>query len=251
MIEYLPHKILFELWDLKFPAYGFMLGIGYLLGFIWIYLRLKNKPKIKDHLLPLFICILLGFIIGGRLGYVLVNFAYYLKSPLSVFYIWDGGLAFYGGFILVLASVYSYVRVYKLDFVMILDQFLPALALALSIKRIGCFLNWCCYGIQSNLPWAVKVGNDVPRHPTQIYSSIFDFSLFLLLWYLVNKKNPRKGLVAGLFFLLYGAFRFLIDFIRAYDSVNYFGFLTYSQIISLIFILIGIVILLKKKFQFS
>jgi phosphatidylglycerol:prolipoprotein diacylglycerol transferase len=245
MIIYAPHKILFEIGFLKFPSYGFMLAIALLSGFAFAYFRQKDEKK-RDHVLASFVLAILGTIFGSRGLFVLLNIGYFITNPGEIIAAWDGGLVFYGGFLLSLLLMFIYFKINKLNTLEYLEMFLPSVALGLAITRIGCFLNWCCYGIQSSLPWAIKVGSDVARHPTQIYSSIFDFALFLFLWRF-GKKKHTQGLIAALFFILYGIFRFLIDFIRYYDNVYYFGFLTAFQIISLVFIVTGVFILLKKK----
>jgi phosphatidylglycerol:prolipoprotein diacylglycerol transferase len=245
MIDYIPHQILFELGPIKVPSYGFMLGIAFLAAFLWFYTQIKNQ-KMLDHTLVLLALAIFSAIIGGRGLFVLLNYKHFLSYPIEIFYVWDGGLVFYGAFALFFLFAFIYFKKYKLVPLLYLDYCAVVLALGLGITRIGCFLNWCCYGIQSNLPWAIKVAGDVARHPTQIYSSIFNFALFLFLWFVLKKKYS-KGMVTALFFMLYGGFRFLIDFIRYYEGVYYFGFLTAFQIISLISIAVGLFILLRKK----
>jgi phosphatidylglycerol:prolipoprotein diacylglycerol transferase len=123
----------------------------------------------------------------------------------------------------------------------------PYIALGLAIGRIGCFLNWCCYGLASNLPWAIKVGTDIPRHPTQIYLSLAGFVVFWLLIIIKNSKIKMfsQNLFAW-FLIFYSISSFIIDPLRVYPSSQYFLTFSYSQIFDILLFITAILIILSK-----
>jgi phosphatidylglycerol:prolipoprotein diacylglycerol transferase len=240
----MPIKILFEIGPFKIKSYGLMLALAFLFVIIYVMNEAKKRKIDLTHIYWLaLISIFFGFI-GGRLLYVVFNLSYYISNPIKIFAIWDGGGIFYGGLILGILTAMIYLKIKKQSIALFFDMIAPSMALGIAVTRIGCFLNWCCYGIASNLPWAVKVGTDIARHPTQLYSVIANFSIFLFLHH-INKRKKLNGLTSGLFLIFYGIFRFLIEFIRYYDKSFYFGLFTLSQVISLILIIIGFVVLKK------
>ncbi len=229
MILYEPVKILFKAGPFSIHSWGFMLAIAFLVAFFLVLREAKKKKINTNHVYVISLLLLVGTLVGPRLFYVFEHLSYYLSSPLEIFAIWQGGETSYGAF-LGLLFVWLYVKKQKLKFLEILDLFVPYIVLAMAITRIGCFLNWCCYGIQSNLPWAIQVSNDVSRHPTQIYMFLVNLMIFILL---INFKKIRQNrktkrtrfnlLIkkpASLFFLfllVYSFVRFFIDFLREYE----------------------------------
>jgi len=247
MLNYTPVKVLFEFGNFQAHSYGLMLALAFLVG---ILIAVKEAKKRKIDAFEIYLLGLISIvssIIGARLLYILVNLSYYSSNPLNIFAVQDGGLVFYGGFIFAIIACIIYIQLRKQKILFFFDLVSPSIIFGLAITRIGCFLNWCCYGIQSNLPWAIKVGDDVARHPTQIYSMVADFAIFLFLFNFNKKRKKLDGSTTGLFFILYGTFRFLIEFIRYYENAFYLCPFTISQIISLGLIAIGIFILKKRK----
>ncbi|MBW2996553.1 prolipoprotein diacylglyceryl transferase [Candidatus Woesearchaeota archaeon] len=245
-IIYNPVKILFEFGVFKVWGYGLMLALAFLFGIIFALKEVKKRNVDTIHIYWLSLLALISAIGGGRLMYVLVNLNYFISYPLQIFAVWDGGLFFYGGLVSGIILFIIYLKINKLNVLSLLDMMSPSIALGLAITRIGCFLNWCCYGVASSLPWAVKVGNDVARHPTQIYSIIANFLIFLFLYNLNKRSNELNGATTGFFLVLYGGFRFSIDFIRYYES-HILGIFSVTQIVSIILIIAGIVLLRKKQ----
>jgi len=247
MLIYNPLKILLEVGFIKIYSWGFLFVLGIILAWI-LAVKLSKKQKIKTiHIHIGTLIALITTILGSRILYILFNLKEF-NNFLKIFKIWDGGMIFYGGFILALSSWFIYFKINNINLSKIFDITGLSLLLAGSLTRIGCFLNWCCYGIQSNLPWAVKVGNDIARHPTQLYSAFFLFLSFMIL-YQIYKRNPSPGIISGIIFLLYGSFRFLIEFIRYYPQQYYILNLTVSQLISIGLIIIGLIILFYKKYH--
>jgi phosphatidylglycerol---prolipoprotein diacylglyceryl transferase len=155
----------------------------------------------------------------------------------------EGGLASIGGIVGSTFFVFTYLKLQRMDVGRYMDALVPSLCLGIVLTRIGCFFNGCCYGIASNLPWAVNVG-DFPRHPTQLYHSLSGLILFMVIWHL-RKRERYAGNLFPVFLVLYGPIRFLIEFLR--DSRRYLLDLTAAQLFILPLILMGMYFLFKPK----
>lgn len=237
MIDFTPIHILFTIKSIKLYTHGFLMALAFLISSFLASRHFKNKDEFWNLMFFSF----LGSIIGARLLYVIFYYQQF-TSFIQVFQIWQGGLVSYGGLIGGFLSAYIFIKHKNLNFLEYADKIAPYIALGLAIGRIGCFLNWDDYGTASNLPWAVNV--DFPRHPTQIYHSIADFIIFLILKPL-QKKNLKKGSILFLFILLYSIFRFIVDFFRDYPFK--WLFLFPSQWLSLLVIIIVVIIAFKYK----
>ena len=217
--------------------------LGWILSKRFFISNVELKEKFDDFLT----FVILGIIIGGRLGYVILyNPNYYLDNLIDIFKIWEGGMSFHGGLIgVVLASIY-FAKKNNQNFFIYLDVISIVAPIGIFFGRIANFINSELYGTETNLPWAVqfiKIDN-LYRHPTQLYEAIFEgLILFLILIYLRNKGLMKiTGLMSGIFLICYSIFRFMIEFFRVPDEqIGYLLFnLTMGQIISCIFFLIGI-----------
>ena len=233
--------------------YSLAYVIGILLG--WF---LSKRIFIKDTLLKekfddYITYLIIGVIIGGRLGYVLLyNPNYYFNNLIDVFKIWQGGMSFHGGLIGVIAMSVLFAKKNNQDPFIYLDVVSIVAPIGIFFGRISNFINSELYGIETNLPWAVKFiqVDNLYRHPSQLYEAIFEgFILFLVLIYF-RKKGFMKipGLISGLFLIFYSIFRFLIEFVRVPDEQLGYIFLnlTMGQVISFIFFLIGSYLVITK-----
>ena len=236
-----------QIFSIEIRWYSLAYIIGILLGWIlskrFFISNVELKKKFDDFLT----FVILGIIIGGRLGYVILyNPNYYLDNLIDIFKIWEGGMSFHGGLIgVVLASIY-FAKKNNQNFFIYLDVVSIVAPIGIFFGRIANFINSELYGSETNLPWAVqfiKIDN-LYRHPTQLYEAIFEgLILFLILIYLRNKGLMKiTGLMSGIFLICYSIFRFMIEFLRVPDEqIGYLLFnLTMGQIISCIFFLIGI-----------
>ena len=236
-----------QIFSIEIRWYSLAYIIGILLGWIlskrFFISNVELKGKFDDFLTFL----ILGIIIGGRLGYVILyNPNYYLDNLIDIFKIWEGGMSFHGGLIgVVLASIY-FAKKNNQNFFIYLDVISIVAPIGIFFGRIANFINSELYGAETNLPWAVqfvKIDN-LYRHPTQLYEALFEgLILFLILIYLRNKGLMKiTGLMSGIFLICYSIFRFMIEFLRVPDEqIGYLIFnLTMGQIISCIFFLIGI-----------
>jgi len=164
--------------------------------------------------------ILLGAIVGARLYYILTNRAYFAQHPLDMFKIWEGGLTFFGGFILAVILCVLMIRRHRLPVWKTLDVFAPSLAVGVFFGRLGCFSAGCCYGRPCDLPWAATfthpltlARSGVPLHPTQLYSALGAALTFVLL-YSLRKRKTFDGQLALLWVLCYSCERLITEQFR-------------------------------------
>jgi len=247
--------ILIELGPIRVSWYGLM----YVFGFFASYLLVRYQMKRKDfgvsklEVENLYFYLILGLIIGARLGYVLFyDIKMYLKDPLEIFAIWHGGMSFHGGLIgvLVVGILFSWNN--KKSFWKMADLFIVTAPIGLGLGRIGNFINGELYGRVTQVPWAMIFPTDkdlLPRHPSQLYESALEGGvLFLILWFLKDKKLPEGGLLA-IFLPFYGLFRFIVEFFREPDPQLGFilGPLTMGQILSSFMIAGGMILFLYLK----
>lgn len=234
--------------------YGMMYIIGFLSSYLIVRYQVRKMglPISKAMLQSLYTYLILGLLIGARLGYVIFyNLSLYLKNPLEIFAVWHGGMSFHGGLIGCIISGYIFSKKYRLDFWQLSDLIVVTAPIGIGLGRIGNFINGELYGRITNVPWAMIFpdGGPLPRHPSQIYEFLLEgVTLFLLLWFLKDRVS-KKGYISGAFLILYGIFRFSIEFFREPDpQIGYIlGFLTMGQILSTLMVLIGFLIFYFKR----
>ena len=198
--------------------------------------------------------LILGIIVGGRLGYVIFyNPSYYLNNIFDIFKIWQGGMSFHGGLLGTIIVSILYAKKNDQNFFIYCDIVSIVAPIGIFFGRVSNFINSELYGIETKLPWAVKFiqVDDLFRHPSQLYEAIFEgLVLFIILIYFW-KRNFLKtpGLISGLFLVFYSIFRFIIEFFRVPDAQLGYLFLnlTMGQIISVLFFLAGSFIFIKKN----
>ena len=246
--------IAFNLFSLEIRWYS----LSYILGIIfsWIYCKkfLINDKKILELFDNLISYIIIGIILGGRLGYIVFyNLDYYSKNILEIFMIWKGGMSFHGGLIGVIIATHIFSKKNNINSFYFLDLISISAPIGIFLGRIANFINSELYGRETDILWSVKFEkiDNIFRHPSQIYEAIFEgIILFLLLNYVFKKYLYRHpGIVSALFLIFYSIFRFLIEFTREPDiQVGYFLFnLTLGQILSFLFLIVGIFLFYKKN----
>ncbi len=226
-------------------SYSIFSVLAYSAAGVIFYIEAKRKNIASEQLIYIVFAALLGALIGSRLGSALFVYReFYSKNPLAILSPEVGGKTIVGGLIGGYLGVIIAKRILKINR-STGDLFAPGLALGIAIGRIGCFLNGCCFGIATNLPWAVRFQGEL-RHPTQIYESIFCFLLFIYLWR-TRKRARKEGDLFKIFLLMYSFFRFWVEFLRA-DKVHSIFNLSIAQLISIsIFILISADFIKRKK----
>lgn len=215
--------IAISLGPLAIRWYGLMYLAAF--GFLWWLGRVRIAralaPISREQFDDLIFLGVLGTILGGRLGYVLFyKPAYYLSHPLEVFAIWQGGMAFHGGFLGVLAAAAFFSWRRHVDWWRLMDFVAPCVPTGLAAGRLGNFINGELWGRPTDLPWGMvfRGAGDLPRHPSQLYQFALEgVLLFVLLWWYASKPRAR-GAVSALFLMGYGAFRFIAEFAREPDD---------------------------------
>ena len=246
--------VAFEIFSLEIRWYSLAYIVGIVLG--WTYCK---KKLIKDpHVFNLFddfiTYLIVGIILGGRLGYALFyNFGYYLKNPLEIIMVWNGGMSFHGGLIgVVLASTF-FANKHKVNQFIFLDLVALSAPIGIFFGRIANFINSELYGKVTDMPWGVQfiLIDNIKRHPSQLYEAFFEgIILFLILQYFLKKNYLDKpGKISATFLIFYSLFRFFVEFFRTPDPQIGYLFLNFTlgQLISILFIIAGIFLLYLKK----
>ncbi len=251
------NPVAFKIANFAVHWYGIMYLLSFISGWLLARYRLKkwqsigcNYPFKIDQLDDLLFYIVLGVILGGRIGYIIFyNLHYYVTNPAEIFALWHGGMSFHGGLIGVILSCYLWTRKQKLNFFSITDFIAPIIPIGLAAGRIGNFINGELWGRVTNVPWAViypKVDLQL-RHPSELYEFFLEgIILFIILWFFNCKNNRPKKATSAMFLLLYGCFRFICEFFRQPDiqlGIVFFGYLTRGQELCLIMIIIGLALL--------
>lgn len=236
--------VLFSVFGVNVYGYGTMIAIGICSAVILLGYRAKQRGYNEDHMFNMSIIAVISGVIGGKLLFIITEITSIIKDPAILKDI-GNGFVVYGSVIGGAVAVYFYSKRRKWNTLKIFDMVIPTVALAQGFGRIGCFLAGCCYGKETALPIGVEFRNsifappNVIRHPTQIYSSCFDFLLALfLLWY--DRKKHKEGRTFALYVIIYSAGRFLVEFLRD-DPRGNVGVLSTSQFISIFTFIAGII----------
>jgi phosphatidylglycerol:prolipoprotein diacylglycerol transferase len=247
--QHLPQNIdpvIFEIGSFKLQYYGLMYIVAFAITFFLVLYRVKREDRFEitaDQIKDLSTYMILGLVIGARLGYVLFyNLSYYLKHPLEIilpFSFSNGmtftgisGMSYHGGLIGMTLVSWLYIRKAKLDWWSVVDLYLPAIPLGYTFGRLGNFINGELFGrvttsaIGMYFPMA-KAGE--LRHPSQLYEAFFEgIFLFVVLWGIRRVKIP-KGAMLALYLIGYGTVRFFIEYFREPDAHIGFVFLSFSM----------------------
>jgi phosphatidylglycerol---prolipoprotein diacylglyceryl transferase len=256
-------------------------GLMYLLAVIaawWLGLRRVRAgrlPVSETAFSDLIFYGMLGVVLGGRIGYILFyGMQDVIADPVSALKIWQGGMSFHGGLLGVLVAVWWWSRRHGLHVWDTIDFVAPLIPPGLGFGRFGNFIGGELWGKTTDGPWAVVFPNSLPdrfqaldaaalraahesgaleafaRHPSQLYQMLLEgLAMFVILWWYSARPRPRYA-VSGLFAILYGVFRFAIEFVRQPDShLGYlaFGWLTMGQVLSLPLIAVGVFLLWKSR----
>lgn len=222
------HPVFIEIFGRPIYWYGVLTAAGFLAAVVhWSMLARRHgrDPAIGSEL---GIWIMVGGILGARVAFVLANLPAYLEAPMDIIRIDKGGLIYYGGFIGASLAVILMAHLRKERLWDFADFVVTAVPLGHAVGRVGCFLNGCCYGTACDLPWAVSF-DSVARHPTQLYETAFNLLLYgLLLW--IYPRRKRAGAVFALYMQAYGLGRFIIEFVRGDDRMQWFGLSVAQQV---------------------
>ncbi|MBI3550244.1 MAG: prolipoprotein diacylglyceryl transferase [Elusimicrobia bacterium] len=223
----------------EFSTYGLLTSMSYAIGALWL-ARLRSEMKAPEDTLADFWAMIyslfLGALIGGRLGYYLVEWRSFAAHPLAMILQWRNGWVFWGGALGSIGAGLIFVRIWNRThrprrYLPVADYFGFVAPLCHAIGRVGCFVGGCCYGSPTSVPWGVRFQDPtgiVPRrllgtplHPTQLYEAAGDVLIFIFLYFFMMKRVREKRFTAGSVFLswiiLYSILRFVIEFFRGDD----------------------------------
>ena len=249
--------VIFSFGAIQIRWYGLAYVLGFLIGIYFIkqinqhYQKKIENNKIDDF----FIWSIIGVILGGRIGYVLFyQTSSIFINPISVLYIWKGGMSFHGGLIGITIAILFFCKKNSINFFQLSDLVSSVAPVGLFFGRLANFINVELYGRVTDFPFAMIYPSvdQLPRHPSQLYEAFFEgIILFVILIY-YSKKNYNKnnfGLITSLFLILYGVFRILIEFLREPDAhIGLFlNFFSMGQLLCIPLIIIGLGIYIKQR----
>lgn len=250
------HPVLFNLGPFTLYTYGLFLALGFIAGLFVSRREALIAGENPDTVSDIVFYLVIFGVLGGRLFFVLTNLEAFMRHPLNIFKIWEGGLVFYGGFISAALSVFFYTKIKKISLWKYADILSPGLALGHALGRIGCLMAGCCYGRACDLPWSIKFHNhdslaplDIALHPTQIYEAISNLAIFFILL-AIRKKKQIDGQVFWIYVFIYGFMRIVIEYFRGDDRGDFlFGVISVSQSIGVLMICLSVIMhfYLKRK----
>jgi len=253
------HPELFRIGPLIIHTYGALYALGILAAVALSEYLYRRKGGVPGVIVEMALPVVIGVFLGARTLFVLVEREYYFQNPLEIFMVWKGGLVFYGGLIGGALAFIITTRVMKLKLWHLADTVAPGVALGHGLGRMGCFFAGSCYGRPTDVPWAItytdpnSLARDIlgiPVHPTQLYSATFLVLLSAILVFVGSRSNFRGQMIAS-YGILYGTFRFFIEFLRGdpRGAVTLADItLSTSQVVSLVLVplSIGIYMYLKR-----
>ncbi|MBP7231871.1 MAG: prolipoprotein diacylglyceryl transferase [Syntrophaceae bacterium] len=271
--QHLPAQIspvIFSIGSFQLRYYSLMYLVAFAVSYSLFAYRIKRREiPIKTEIVQDYLVwAMLGLILGARLGYALFyNFSYYASHPLEIIVPFDiqrgfrfvglSGMSYHGGLIGVILATIFYCRKQNIPFWRFCDWLCAAAPLGYMFGRFGNFLNGELWGRETTVPWGMYFPMDPTgslRHPSQLYEALFEgLVLFFVLW-LIRKRNPFDGFMAGLYVFGYGFVRFFIEFFREPDAHLGFvlAFNTMGQLLCIAMMLAGIAIMAwRKKFSDS
>ena len=217
------YPILIEFGFFKIFTYGLLVATGFLVAILLASSRAEKEGLDSQKVLDLCFYVMVSALLGARLLYVIVEYRYFLDSPLEIFKFWKGGLVFYGGLILgVLISLW-YLKRNQMPMWKTADLLAPSIALGQLIGRWGCFFAGCCYGKKTDVAWGITFTDpralaplEISLHPTQVYLSLNAVFIFIFLMWL-SKRKVFDGQILWSYGILYSVGRFLIEYFRGDD----------------------------------
>jgi phosphatidylglycerol---prolipoprotein diacylglyceryl transferase len=243
-------------WTIRW--YGLLFASSFFFGYL-VLLKVFNKEKIPVKLLDeLTTYMIIGTVLGARLGHCLFyEPSYYLRHPLKILMVWEGGLASHGAAIGIILTIIIFSRVNKLSFFWVIDRIVIVVALSGLLIRTGNLMNSEIFGVPTTLPWGFyflrsSVPEEAldPRHPTQLYEGLSYLLIFLFLWryYYLKDGKPSPGFLFGMFLILVFGVRFIIEFVKEPQvGFEQSMFLNMGQLLSIPFLLTGIILVLYSK----
>ncbi len=244
---------IFKLGPIQIRWYGVMYILGFAASYLLVKYQIRKKNLDIDNAVinDLFLYLIIGLIVGARFGYIVFyNLAFYFSHPLKLFAVWEGGMSFHGGLIGIVVFGIFFVKKRKIDFWQLADLIAVTAPIGLGLGRLGNFINAELFGRVTSLPWGMvfPAGGDLPRHPSQLYEFLLEgILLFAILWR-IKDFQMKKGMLFCVFVVLYGVFRFFVEFFREPDPQLGFilSVLTMGQILSIFMVIAGLVLIYTR-----
>ena len=238
--------------DIRWYSLAYIFGIS--LGWLYCKKKLVRNQNILDIFDDYIAYLIIGIILGGRIGYALFyNLEYYSENPTEILMVWNGGMSFHGGLIGVIVASKLFSHKHKKNQFIFLDLVALSAPIGIFFGRVANFINSELYGRATDMPWSVNFAliDNINRHPSQLYEAFLEgIILFFILNFFFNKDYLKKpGQISALFLVFYSLFRFFAEYFRSPDSqIGYlFLNLTMGQLISSVFLIIGIFLFIIKK----
>jgi phosphatidylglycerol---prolipoprotein diacylglyceryl transferase len=236
------NPIALELGPFIIKWYGIIMAFGFLAGILISSKLAKYRNLKKEDIQDFFVYLIPTSIIGARIGHIFMNLSYYINNPVEIVAIWHGGLAFQGGLIAATIMGVYFCKKRKIKFYNLADILVIPVAFALIFGRIANLINQELYGKLTTLPWGINIkGVEGKRHPSQIYESIKNLIIFLILISMIQIKKLKRGIIFWTFVLLYSILRFIVEFFRDWPT-SLFG-LTLPQLVSIPLVILSIIML--------
>ncbi|OPX39006.1 MAG: prolipoprotein diacylglyceryl transferase [Desulfobacteraceae bacterium 4484_190.1] len=245
---------LFSIGPFTIHTYGFVVALGFLTG-LMVTVRIGKSEGIdQQQVMDMGFVMILSAIIGSRLFYVVMNISFFRCHLIDIFKVWQGGLVFSGGIVTVILVMFRYVKRHGLSLMKICDMWAPGTAIGQAIGRIGCFMAGCCYGRPTDAKWGVVFSDphslaplNIPLHPTQLYSSISGFIIFLILM-IIHAKKKFDGQVFLWLLILHSTARLFIERFRGDDRGIFFNTgMSDTQFVTIIILISSVVALIVIK----
>ena len=233
------NPVAFDVFGRPVYWFGIMMALAFLSAVVHLSWLGKKEGRAPGFASDLSFWIIVGGVVGARLAYVIANWSDFSANPISLFRIDQGGLIYYGGLLGSVLSGLLFAQLKKEPKWALADFTITSIPFAHMMGRIGCFVNGCCYGRETDVPWSILV-HSTHRHPAPIYEALFNLGLYgVLVWFYLRK--PRAGRVVALYLILYPIGRFIVEFFRGDDRQTWLG-LHLAQSISVGLFLTGLVI---------
>jgi len=249
------HPILVQFFGLSIHSYGAMLALGFIVGISLATREATRTGVDTEMILNLTFWILISAILGSRIFHCIVFYPQYIKEPLHIFKLWEGGLVFYGGFIGATLVIIIYSYIHKLNFWQIADIMIPSAMLGVMFGRIGCTLAGCCFGKMCNPDFPLGITfthpmglgiKNVPLYPAQPLSAVNALAIFLILW-LYRKRKRFHGELLAIGLIIYSITRYLLEILRedprGFINVGSLA-LSESQLVSIFMLLFAFFIII-------
>lgn len=253
------HPILLQFGPITLHTYGLLVASGFLLGIAWSARLARREGVISPQVVyDASFWLIISALVFSRLAYVIVEYRHYASKPLAVFKIWEGGLVFYGGVIGAGVTVLWLARKYRFDVWRFADLAAPGVAIGHAVGRLGCFFAGCCYGLETDVPWAVTFNDihsiaptGVPLHPTQLYDAANELIVFSIITIL----RPRRRFIGQVWWTwvgLYAVGRAIVEAFRGDPRGAWFGgAVSTSQAMAVAAVALAVFFYIKNRKAFT